>query len=87
MRNNSVRAIALAAALPLVALTACTTEPSVTQTTGTGTGSAAASSPASKDWFDQTLYDTQNQQRSATFEGSPEKPYLQYIAGPMTDTS
>ena len=34
MRNNSVRAIALAAALPLVALTGCTTEPSVTQTTG-----------------------------------------------------
>ena len=64
MRNNSVRAIALAAALPLVALTGMyTTEPSVTQTTGTGTGSAAASSPASKDWFDQALYDTQNQQR------------------------
>ena len=41
MRNNSVRAIALAAALPLVALTACTTtDPSVTQTTGAGTGSA-----------------------------------------------
>ncbi len=87
MRNISVRAIALAAALPLVALTACTTDPSVTQTTGTGTGSAAASSPASKDWFDQALYDTQNQQRSATFEGNPEQPYLQYIAGPMTDTS
>ena len=33
MRNNSVRAIALAAALPLVALTACTTtDPSVTET-------------------------------------------------------
>ena len=43
--------------------------------------------PASKDWFDQALYDTQNQQRSATFEGNPEQPYLQYIAGPMTDTS
>ena len=88
MRNNSVRAIALAAALPLVALTACTTtDPSVTQTTGPAPALAAASSPASKDWFDQTLYDTQNQQRSATFEGNPEQPYLQYIAGPMTDTS
>ena len=88
MRNNSVRAIALAAALPLVALTACTTtDPSVTETTGAGTGSPAASSPASQDWFDQALYDTQNQQRSATFEGDPEQPYLQYIAGAMTDTS
>ena len=88
MRNNSVRAIARAATLPLAALTACTTtDLFVTQTTAAGTGSPAASSPASQDWFDQTLYDTQNQQRSSTFEGDPEQPHLQYIAGAMTDTS
>ena len=39
------------------------------------------------EWFDQALFDEQDEQRSATFEGDPEEPYLQYIDGEMTDTS
>ena len=31
--------------------------------------------------------DEQDQQRSATFEGDPETPWLQYIDGPMSDTA
>ena len=31
-------------------------------------------------------YDEQDQQRSATFEGDPKQPWLQYIDGEMTDT-
>ena len=42
---------------------------------------------SSEEWFDQAGYDTQYEQRSATFEGDPEQPHLQYIDGPMTDTS
>ncbi len=87
MRKHPIRAIALGAALPLVVLTACTTDPSVTETTAPGDGSPAATSPASQDWFDQGLYDEQFEQRSATFEGNAEQPYLQYIAGDMTDTA
>ncbi|WP_256840748.1 substrate-binding domain-containing protein [Ornithinimicrobium cryptoxanthini] len=42
---------------------------------------------SSDEWFDQAVYDTQYEQRSATFEGDANQPYLQYIDGPMTDTS
>jgi ribose transport system substrate-binding protein len=88
MRKLSIRAVVLGAALPLVMLTACTTDPSVTETTApTGTGSPAATSPAAQEWFDPALYDEQFKQRSATFEGNAEQPYLQYIAGKMTDTA
>ncbi|MCU1433811.1 MAG: transporter substrate-binding protein [Pseudarthrobacter sp.] len=87
MRKHPIRAIALGAVLPLVVLTACTTtDPSVTETTAPDTGSPATT-PASQEWFDQTLYDDQFKQRSATFEGNAEQPYLQYIAGDMTDTA
>lgn len=41
----------------------------------------------SDDWFDQAVYDEQYEQRSATFLGDESEPFLQYIDGPMTDTS
>ncbi|WP_139003928.1 substrate-binding domain-containing protein [Arthrobacter crystallopoietes] len=86
MRNQGIRtAVTLAAATSLLALTACTTDPSVTEDPG---GSAAASPEATEqEWFDQALYDEQFEQRTADFEGDPEQPYLQYIAGEMKDTS
>jgi ribose transport system substrate-binding protein len=86
MRNQSIRtAVTLAAATSLLALTACTTDPSVTEDPG---GSPAASPEATEqEWFDQALYDEQFEQRTAEFEGDPEQPYLQYIAGEMKDTS
>jgi ribose transport system substrate-binding protein len=55
--------------------------PGGTESTPGDTGSAV------NEWFDQALYDTQFAQRTATFLGDPAQPYLQYIDGPMADTS
>ncbi|GLB68061.1 substrate-binding domain-containing protein [Arthrobacter mangrovi] len=88
MRTKGIRtAVTLAAASSLLALTACTTDPSVTEDTGTASEGASPGATEQTEWFDQALYDEQNEQRTATFEGSPDEPWLQYIAGDMTDTS
>lgn len=94
MRRTIHRApMAVATALLLgVFATACSTE-DPTSDTGSETPTESAESPSeeptqdSEEWFDQDLYDTQFEQRSATFEGDPEQPYLQYIDGEMSDTS
>ncbi len=39
------------------------------------------------EWFVQADFDRQDEQRSATFEGDPATPWMQYIAGDMTDTA
>ncbi len=39
------------------------------------------------EFFNQADMDEQDAQRTATFEGDPETPWLQYIAGDMTDTA
>lgn len=53
-----------------------------------GEGEEAGGEESSSDeWFDQAVYDTEYEQRSATFEGDESEPYLQYIDGEMTDTS
>ncbi|GAA3685126.1 hypothetical protein GCM10023081_23360 [Arthrobacter ginkgonis] len=83
--HKSIRTtVAIAAASSLLALTACTTDPAVTETTG---ATSPATTEPGQEWFDQALFNEQSAQRSATFEGDPEKPYLQYIAGETTDTS
>ena len=91
MRRKIYRApMAVASVLLLgVLATACSTEePEGTTTSGEETPAEGESSEAgSEEWFDQELYDTQYDQRSATFEGDPEQPYLQYIDGEMTDTA
>ncbi|HEY0644518.1 MAG TPA: substrate-binding domain-containing protein, partial [Nocardioides sp.] len=89
--------MAVASALLLgVFATACSTEDPTDTTTGSDDTSESSESPdasespeesSSDEWFDQELYDTQFEQRSATFEGDPEQPYLQYIDGEMADTS
>ena len=89
--------MAVASALLLgVFATACSTEDPTDTTTGSDDTSETPESPdasespeeeSSDEWFDQALFDTQDEQRSATFEGDPEQPYLQYIDGEMTDTS
>lgn len=97
MRRKIHRApIAVASALLLgVVATACSTEDPTD--TDTGSESSETSAPeeseespeegGEQEWFDQAVYDEQYDQRSATFEGDPETPYLQYIDGEMTDTS
>ncbi|NKX51583.1 ABC transporter substrate-binding protein, partial [Arthrobacter deserti] len=89
MRNKCVRtAVALAAASSVLALAACTTHPSATENSGTaGPAAPPEATGESQEWFDQALYDRQSEQRTAEFEGDPQQPYLQYIAGDMTDTS
>src|SRR5690349_636594 len=96
MRHKIHRApMAVASALLLgVFATSCSTEDPTDSTSGTDESSETSESPEAEEspegeqeWFDQELYDTQFDQRSATFEGDPEKPYLQDIDGEMTDTA
>jgi len=83
---------ALAAALAFVVLTACgSTDDSATveedSSSQSGTDQKEGESGADSKWFDQATYDEQDEQRDATFEGDPEKPYLQYIDSEMRDTA
>ena len=93
MRRKNYRApMAVASALLLgVFATSCSTEDPTAGDSGSETPAEATeespSEESSEEWFDQALYDEQFDQRSATFEGDPDQPYLQYIDGEMTDTS
>jgi ribose transport system substrate-binding protein len=81
--------LALTATLAAMALSACSTDES-TPEADTSTDESSSTAPESGEdskWFDQAVYDEQFEQRTATFEGDPEKPYLQYIDGEMSDTS
>ena len=78
----------------LAVLTACsqTSEPNAgDDPTDTATSEATAEETEDAgeetEWFDQAVFDEQDEQRGATFEGDPAEPYLQYIDGEMTDTS
>ena len=93
MRRSILTKVTVVAATSLLALTACTTDSSL-ENPPTEDASAAAeeTTPAaeetsSDEWFVQEVYDDQFEQRSATFEGDPEQPWLQYIDGEMTDTA
>jgi ribose transport system substrate-binding protein len=83
MRRGLSSAIGLVGASALIALAACTTDPSV-QPSGEGGGGEEESS---QEWFDQELYDTQLKQRDIEPEGPEDKPYLQMIDPEMVDTS
>lgn len=99
MRRTTIgRSVAALSALAMLA--ACSTDeslddPAVTESAEEGAAEeegaeeegAEGEEADSGEWFDQADYDTQDEQRSATFEGDPEQPYLQYIDGEMTDTS
>ena len=97
MRRKIHRApMAVASALLLgVFATSCSTEDPTDSTSGTDESSETSESPEAseespegeQEWFDQAVYDEQYEQRSATFEGDPETPWLQYIDGEMTDTA
>jgi ribose transport system substrate-binding protein len=49
-----------------------------------GTQAPVATSSANE-WFNQTQYDLENSQRTASFQGDPSKPYLQNLPGTMVD--
>jgi ribose transport system substrate-binding protein len=96
MRRKIHRApMAVASALLLgVFATSCSTEDPTDsgsdESSETSESPDASESPeegGEQEWFDQEVYDTQFEQRSATFEGDAETPWLQYIDGEMTDTA
>ncbi|HLS40789.1 MAG TPA: substrate-binding domain-containing protein [Ornithinicoccus sp.] len=90
MRRKLIRG-PLAAVAALAVLAACSTDPSLDESPDTASaeepGAAPETGDDSDEWFDQEVYDRQFEQRSATFEGNPDEPWLQYIDGEMTDTS
>ena len=86
MRRTHLRGV-LAGAAVLAVLTACSTEDTGGSDAGDADSTDKSSDAASDEWFVQADFDKQREQMDATFEGDPEKPYLQYIDGPMTDTA
>ena len=74
MRKTRLKA-AFAAVASLTILAAC------------GGGGGDGDEPKESKWFVQADFDKQEEQRSATFEGNPDEPWLQYIDGDMTDTA
>jgi len=80
MRRIHTAAVALGA-VALLALTGCTTDPSVTP------GGGSSNNPDEVVWFDQALFDAQSAQLTATPEGPEGQPWLQYIDAEMIDTA
>ncbi len=87
MRRSKITGV-LAGAAVLAVLTACSTEEPTDESGGTDENTSTEEEGSSSDeWFVQADYDEQEQQMSASFEGNPDEPWLQYIDGAMTDTS
>ena len=79
------------ALLVLAVLAGCSTDdiddPADSTASESTSESTSESATPDSEWFTQADFDEQDQQRSASFEGDPAEPWLQYIDGPMTDTS
>jgi ribose transport system substrate-binding protein len=90
MRRTKLTGV-LGAAAMVLALAACSDDGSADDDPTTGTGDSQSEDTGGDDevseFFSQEDMDEQDAQRSATFEGDPATPWLQYIDGPMTDTS
>lgn len=84
MRRTAIAALAVLTAASLVA---CSSDSSMDDPSSPGGEESVETRGSSGEWFDQAVYDKQNEQRDATFSGDPATPYLQYIDGPMTDTA
>lgn len=82
MRRTKLAAVLGAAALA-VSLAACSSDGSEDD----NPSGSSSDKDTTSEFFNQADMDEQDEQRSATFEGDPSKPWLQYIAGEMTDTS
>ncbi|AKU15272.1 substrate-binding domain-containing protein [Luteipulveratus mongoliensis] len=95
MRTTMPKAALAAAGAMLLTVAGCSTDGSE----DAGTSAPGAQSPAADSaapspsktagdkWFGQATYDKENTQRTAKFSGDATKPYLQYLPGPMTDTT
>ncbi|MGX1586164.1 substrate-binding domain-containing protein [Microbacterium sp. NPDC055502] len=67
----------------LIALAGCTTDPSVAPAESENPEQAAETT----EWFDQELFDKQDQERGVEPQGPADEPYLQHINAEMVDTS
>ena len=81
--RRTIRAT-LASAAALAVLAGCSTD---TIDEPESASEPTSEETSSEEWFVQADYEEQDAQRSATFEGDPAEPWLQYIDGEMTDTS
>lgn len=89
MRRPMLRTVVASAAV-LAVLTACSTDDSIDDpapNADPGTSDSPSGAGGSDEWFVQADFDEQDAQRSATFEGDPSAPWLQYLDGAMTDTA
>lgn len=78
-RRIQIAATALGTTALLV-LAGCTTDPTVDP------GDGGTEAPDTE-WFDQALFDEQDEQRGIAPDGPADQPYLQYINAEMVDTS
>ncbi|WP_407357938.1 substrate-binding domain-containing protein [Microbacterium sp. LTA6] len=83
MRRSMKIATAGVALFGLIALAGCTTDPSVAP----AESDSPEESAETTEWFDQELFDKQNEERGVEPEGPAEEPYLQYINAEMVDTA
>jgi ribose transport system substrate-binding protein len=67
----------------LIALAGCTTDPSVAPAESENPDETAETT----EWFDQELFDKQNEERGVDPQGPADEPYLQHINAEMVDTS
>lgn len=83
MRRSMKIATAGVALFGLIALAGCTTDPSVAPAESENPEQAAETT----EWFDQELFDKQDQERGVEPQGPADEPYLQHINAEMVDTS
>ncbi|MFS0895708.1 substrate-binding domain-containing protein [Microbacterium sp. 179-I 3D2 NHS] len=83
MRRSMKIATAGVALFGLIALAGCTTDPSVAPAESENPDESAETT----EWFDQELFDKQDEERGIEPEGPADEPYLQYINAEMVDTA
>lgn len=83
MRRSMKIATAGVALFGLIALAGCTTDPSVAPVESENPDETVATT----EWFDQELFDKQNEERGVDPQGPADEPYLQHINAEMVDTS
>lgn len=83
MRRSMKIATAGVALFGLIALAGCTTDPSVAPAESENPDATAETT----EWFDQELFDKQDEERGIDPQGPADEPYLQHINAEMVDTS
>jgi ribose transport system substrate-binding protein len=83
MRRSMKIATAGVALFGLIALAGCTTDPSVAPAESENPDATAETT----EWFDQELFDKQDEERGVDPQGPADEPYLQHINAEMVDTS